>query len=154
MKSAFCFFILAIGLAFAVDAPYPVVGTGQSKCYYNRNEIAPPQPGQPFYGQDAQQKHARSSYKRGADGLTVRDNITGLTWQRSPDTNRDGKLDRSDKLTLEQALTLPAKLNAAKFGGFDESDGPTNNGGPENVPNPHPKQLFGMTERGMDFMAR
>ena len=38
--------------------------------------------------------------------------------------------------------------------GFDESDGPTNNGGPENVPQPHPKQLFGMTERGMDFMAR
>lgn len=38
--------------------------------------------------------------------------------------------------------------------GFDESDGPTNNGGPENVPNPHPKQLFGMTGRGMDFMAR
>ncbi|MEI8386251.1 MAG: sulfatase-like hydrolase/transferase [Verrucomicrobiota bacterium] len=38
--------------------------------------------------------------------------------------------------------------------GFDESDGSTNNGGPENVPNPHPKQLFGMTERGMDFMAR
>ena len=38
--------------------------------------------------------------------------------------------------------------------GFDESDGPTNNGGPDNVPNPHPKQLFGMTDRGMDFMAR
>ena len=38
--------------------------------------------------------------------------------------------------------------------GFDESDGPTNNGGPDNVPNPHPKQRFGMTERGMDFMAR
>ena len=38
--------------------------------------------------------------------------------------------------------------------GFDESDGPTNNGGPDNVPNPHPKQLFGMTERGIDFMAR
>ena len=38
--------------------------------------------------------------------------------------------------------------------GFGESDGPTNNGGPENVPNPHPKQLFGMTGRGMDFMAR
>ena len=38
--------------------------------------------------------------------------------------------------------------------GFDESDGPTNNGGPENVPNPHPKQLFGMTARGMDFMTR
>ena len=38
--------------------------------------------------------------------------------------------------------------------GFDESDGPTNNGGPDDVANPHPKQLYGMTERGMDFMAR
>lgn len=38
--------------------------------------------------------------------------------------------------------------------GFDESDGATNNGGPEDVENPHPKELYGMTERGMDFMAR
>lgn len=38
--------------------------------------------------------------------------------------------------------------------GFDESDGPTNNGGPDNVANPHPKQLYGMTARGMDFMTR
>lgn len=38
--------------------------------------------------------------------------------------------------------------------GFDESDGPTSNGGPDNVENPHPKQLYGMTERGNDFMAR
>lgn len=38
--------------------------------------------------------------------------------------------------------------------GFDESDGPTNNGGPDNVDNPHPKQLYGMTTRGMDFMTR
>ena len=38
--------------------------------------------------------------------------------------------------------------------GFDESDGATNNGGPDNEENPHPRQLFGMTERGLDFMAR
>lgn len=38
--------------------------------------------------------------------------------------------------------------------GFDESDGATSNGGPDNVDNPHPKELYGMTERGMDFMAR
>ncbi|MCX6865024.1 MAG: sulfatase-like hydrolase/transferase, partial [Verrucomicrobia bacterium] len=38
--------------------------------------------------------------------------------------------------------------------GFDESDGATNNGGPDNVANPHPKQLYQMSERGMDFMAR
>lgn len=38
--------------------------------------------------------------------------------------------------------------------GFDESDGATNNGGPDNVENPHPKQLYGMTDRGLDFMRR
>ena len=38
--------------------------------------------------------------------------------------------------------------------GFDESDGPTNNGGPDDVANPHPKELYGMTERGMAFMTR
>jgi arylsulfatase A-like enzyme len=38
--------------------------------------------------------------------------------------------------------------------GFDETDGPNNNGGPENVENPNPKQAFEMTGRGMDFMER
>ena len=38
--------------------------------------------------------------------------------------------------------------------GFDESDGPTSNGGPGNVDNPHPKELIGMTDRGIDFLSR
>jgi arylsulfatase A len=38
--------------------------------------------------------------------------------------------------------------------GFDASDGPTNNGGPENVASPNPKQAYGMTARGIAFMAR
>ena len=38
--------------------------------------------------------------------------------------------------------------------GFEENDGPNNNGGPENVENPNPKQAFAITERGMDFMER
>jgi len=100
--------------------PYVVVDTGQTKCYDNRSEIAPPQPGQPFYGQDAQFPHHPLSYKLSVDGKTVYDQNTGLTWQRSPDTNGDGVLTRTDKLTLAQAEALPAKLNAAKFGGFDD----------------------------------
>ena len=38
--------------------------------------------------------------------------------------------------------------------GFDENDGPNNNGGPENAENPNPKQAFAITEHGMDFMER
>ena len=121
---------LALAVGGSVDAlqaaqPYTVVGTGQTKCYDNRNEIAPPKPGQPFYGQDAQCRSVPPSYKLATDGLTVLDNNTGLIWQRSPDLNGDGVLDRSDKLTLTQAQALPAKLNAAKFGGFNDWRLPT-----------------------------
>ncbi len=88
--------MLATGLsthALRAAQPYTIVDTGQTKCYDNRSEIAPPKPGQPFYGQDAQFQGHPSSYTLSADGLTVRDNVTGLTWQRSPDTDGDGALD-------------------------------------------------------------
>jgi arylsulfatase A-like enzyme len=38
--------------------------------------------------------------------------------------------------------------------GFDESDGATGNGGPENVAMPNPKQALAMTAKGIDFMER
>jgi hypothetical protein len=104
---------------------YPIVATSQIKCYDNRNEIAPPKPGQPFYGQDAQFQSHPPSYTLSPDGLTVHDNVTSLTWQRSPDTDGDGLLTQRDKLTLSQAEALPAKLNPTKFGGFDDWRLPT-----------------------------
>jgi len=38
--------------------------------------------------------------------------------------------------------------------GYDENDGANGNGGPDDADNPHPKQLYLMTERGMGFMVR
>ncbi len=119
--------LLLGGSVFAAEQPlsYPVVDTGQAKCYDNRNEIATPQPAQTFYGQDAQFHGHAPGYKLSADGLTVHDNVTGLTWQRSPDLDGNGILNRADKLTLSQAHALPAKLNTAKFGGFNDWRLPT-----------------------------
>lgn len=100
--------------------PYPVVDTAQAKCYNNRGEIAPPQPGQPFYGQDAQFSRNLPSYTVNADRLTVHDNVTGLTWQRSPAAVGNAVPTTRDKLTITQAQAQPAKLNAARFGGFSD----------------------------------
>lgn len=38
------------------------------------------------------------------------------------------------------------------FHGFDESDGPNSNGGPENVRDPNPKQAYAIAEKGMAFI--
>lgn len=38
--------------------------------------------------------------------------------------------------------------------GFDENDGPTGNGGPDEVASPNPKQALAMTAHGIDFMTR
>ena len=38
--------------------------------------------------------------------------------------------------------------------GFDENDGANGNGGPDDVANPHPKQLYAITGKGTNFIAR
>lgn len=45
------------------------------------------------------------------------------------------------------------RTDPSRFG-YDESDGPTSNDGPDHVANPNPKQAYGITDRGMDFMER
>ena len=127
MKQFLLVCVLFAGAAVAAERPlsYSIVGTGQMKCYDNMKEIAPPKPGEPFYGQDAQCRGNQPSYTLSTDGLTVHDNVTGLTWQHSADTNGDGALDHTDKLTLKEAEALPAKLNAAKFGGWNDWRLPT-----------------------------
>ena len=106
--------------------PYCVVDTGQKSIFSDRGQLLKtPKPGEPFFGQDAQYQGPAPSYARSADGLTVDDKNTGLTWQRSPEVNGDGVLNRNDKLTWAQAQARPAALNAAKFGGYSDWRLPT-----------------------------
>jgi hypothetical protein len=104
---------------------YVVVDTGQTRCYNAATNIAAPASGQPFYGQDAQCPGVQPSYTLSGDGLTVYDNRTGLTWQRSPDTTGDGTLTASDKLSWANAQARPATLNAANYGGYHDWRLPT-----------------------------
>ncbi|MCU0612302.1 MAG: DUF1566 domain-containing protein, partial [Candidatus Eisenbacteria bacterium] len=115
--------VLTVG--FGPAGTYPIVDTGQDACYNASVEITCPAPGQPFYGQDAQYEGNPPSYAVSGDGLTVLDNVTGLTWQRTPDTNGDGDLDSDDKMTWTEIQDYPGVLNAQVFGGYDDWRLPT-----------------------------
>ncbi|MBN1541640.1 DUF1566 domain-containing protein [candidate division KSB1 bacterium] len=81
---------------------YPIIDTGQTKCYDNGSEIPAPDFGEPFYGQDAQHTGNPPSYIDNGDG-TITDTITGLMWQKSlPDEkySYDECLAYADQCTL------------------------------------------------------
>ena len=65
---------------------YPIVGTSQTKSWDSAGNIINPVLGEAFYGQDAQYVHTTPAYTQSSDGLTVKDEITGLTWQKSYDS--------------------------------------------------------------------
>lgn len=104
----------------ASDLSYVIVDTGQDECYDNSRVIACPQPGEAFYGQDAQYDGNQPSYIISADGLTVYDNVTGLTWTQGADWNGDGVVDVDDKFSYADAQAYVDTLNAQNYGGFDD----------------------------------
>ena len=106
--------------------PYRIVDTGQVNIFSDKRQLLKtPNRGQPFFGQDAQYKCNPPAYTVSADGLTVYDQNTGLTWQRSPCLKADATPASKDKLTWAQAQALPAKLNAIKYGGYSDWRLPT-----------------------------
>ena len=100
---------------------YPLVDTGQETCYGNSGIISCPGAGESFYGQDAQHIGSPPQYTDNDNG-TITDNITGLMWQRSPDTDGNGAIDADDKLTYEQATTGASTLS---LGGYHDWRLPT-----------------------------
>ena len=121
-KSANSILLILITLALNVQPPAivrgdskvesPVVDTGQSKCYDNIKQISCPEPGEPFYGQDAQYDGLQMSYRDNGDG-TVTDLNTGLMWQKTPP---------SEHYTWDQAATYAENLQLA---GHDDWRMPT-----------------------------
>ena len=100
---------------------YPVVDTGQTVFYNGSTEISQPSAGQAFYGQDAQYTGNAPSYTNNGNG-TITDNVTGLMWQKSPDTDGDGNIDADDKLTYDQAI---ARAGTLSLGGYTDWRLPT-----------------------------
>jgi hypothetical protein len=89
-----------------LNLSYVVVDTDQEKCYDNSQEITCPQPGEAFYGQDAQYQGIQPSYQDNGDG-TVTDLNTGLMWQKTP----------GDKVTYDEAVAGAEGLDLA---GYDD----------------------------------
>ena len=68
------------------SATYTLNETGQGFCYNSDGEnIDCPAAGEAFYGQDAQFTGAAFDFTDNGDG-TVTDNVTGLTWEQSPNS--------------------------------------------------------------------
>jgi Protein of unknown function (DUF1566) len=90
--------------ASSTPAPvtYPIVDSGQGKCYDNTAEIPCPPAAGAFFGQDAQYSGLQPAFTKNADA-TVTDKNTGLIWQQSPDVDGNGIINAADKLTFAAA---------------------------------------------------
>jgi hypothetical protein len=73
----------------AVSVTSKVPDTGQGSCFDASKLIPCPQPGSPFYGQDANYLGAAPAYRDNSNG-TVTDLVTGLMWQQAHNAKRIG----------------------------------------------------------------
>jgi len=95
-----------------------VVDTGQTLCYGNNVPISCPEMGD-FFGQDAQYAGTQAQYTDNDNG-TVTDNITGLVWMQTIDTNGDGVINVSDKFSISNAEAYVAGLNEQNYAGYND----------------------------------
>jgi len=95
---------------------YPVVSTSQTKSWDNVGNVITPVLGEAFFGQDAQFSHTAPLYTKSSDGLTVKDEVTGLTWQKTYD---------SGTYYWASIQTVVDNLNAQNYGGYNDWRVPT-----------------------------
>ncbi|MCB9557363.1 MAG: DUF1566 domain-containing protein [Deltaproteobacteria bacterium] len=94
------------GDAFSQPAlPFTIADTNQRNCYASNGAEIPCA----GTGQDGARIVNPPSYTDNGDG-TVTDNVTGVIWQQSADTNKDGTVDVNDKFTQSNAVGYCQKL--------------------------------------------
>ena len=103
------------------ELPFDIVDTGQIDCYDGSASIACPTEDEDYFGQDAQYAGNAPNYTDNGDG-TVTDNVSGLMWQQSPDTDGDGDIDVADKVTYDEAVAGASTLD---LNGYDDWRLPT-----------------------------
>ncbi len=86
---------------------YPIVDTNQTQCFNSSTGNATNCTGS---GMDADYAGNQPSYTVSDDELTVTDNVTGIIWSKSPDTNGDNIIDVDDKMTQSEAVSYCANL--------------------------------------------
>lgn len=104
--------IAQMGFGQSKDLTYPIVDTDQHYCYSDEAQISAPNPGEDFYGQDAQYVGNQPNYVDNGDG-TVTDQVTGLMWQ---------KYLYDDKYTYEESFDV---ADTATIAGYDDWRLPT-----------------------------
>jgi hypothetical protein len=87
--------------ASSPSTTYTLVDTGQITCYDDSVPIACPEPGDPFFGQDAQHDGTQPDYVDHGDG-TVTDLNTGLMWQQG----YGGKMTWDEAVASAESFTL------------------------------------------------
>ncbi len=130
--------LFAVASLSANGQNYKIVDTFQSKFFDDKEEIAEPQKGEPFYGQDAMYEGIAPSYTDNGDG-TITDNITGLVWQKAYTVmSYTDALKAAEKLKLGgkkdwRVPTIKEAYSLILFNGSDvnpELSGNSNGGNP------------------------
>ena len=103
----------------ATSRTFAVVDTGQVTCYDSATGATATCSGA---GHDADHTGNAPAYTVSADGLTVADNVTGLTWTRSTDLDGSGQIDYADKRSPSAAA---AHCDGLNLGGFSDWRLPT-----------------------------
>ncbi len=105
----------------AYKGSFPIVGTSQTGCWDSiGTKITAPVIGSALYGQDAQFTHTAPAYTKSSDGLTVKDGVTGLTWQKTYEKGSFGGM-----YYWAETQTVVDNLNKQNYGNYNDWRVPT-----------------------------